>query len=233
MYSNTIVSNDDISRIWGNDGFRVFLSHKNQVKKETADLKDRLKTYGITCFVAHENIEPTLPWQNEIEKALFSMDALVALISEGFHDSDWTDQEIGVAFGRKVPIVSAKLGDNPRGFLGKFQALPCNWESAAEEIVKILIKNEKMIDAYINMVNNCNSFAEGNILSKLLPHITTLSESQISNLIFAFNENEQVAYSHGFDGTKPFEHGNGLVYHLNRVTDNQYEYTDDKKIRIK
>jgi len=233
MYSNTTVSDDDIMRIWRNDGFRVFLSHKSQVKKETADLKDRLKMYGVTCFVAHKDIEPTLAWQNEIEKALFSMDALVALISEDFHDSNWTDQEVGVAFGRKVPIVTAGLGGTPRGFIGKYQALPCTWESATENIVKILIKNEKMIDIYINVVKNCNSFAEGNVLSKMLPHITTLSQSQISNLISAFNENEQVAYSHGFDGTKPFEHGDGLVYHLNRVTDNQYEYTDDKKIRIK
>lgn len=83
------------------------------------------------------------------------------------------------------------------------------------------------------MVKNCNSFAEGNMLSKILPYITALARSQISNLISAFNENEQVSFSHGLNGNKLSEYGNGLVYHLNRITDNQYEYTDDYKIGIK
>jgi len=232
MYSDITISNDDIRRLWENDGFRVFLSHKSQVKKETADLKDRLKMYGVTCFVAHQDIEPTLAWQNEIEKSLFSMNALVALISEDFHDSDWTDQEVGVAFGRMVPIVTAGLGGTPRGFINKYQALPCTWESAAEEIVKILIKNDEMVDAYINMVKNSDSYAESNILSKILPSISNLSEPQISNLISAFNENAQVHNSVGFNEEKPSEYGNGLVYHLNRVTENLYEYTADNMIRI-
>ena len=45
-------------RIWGDEGFRVFLSHKSEVKKETAALKEGLRLFGISCFVAHEDIHP-------------------------------------------------------------------------------------------------------------------------------------------------------------------------------
>ncbi|WMW22771.1 toll/interleukin-1 receptor domain-containing protein [Methanolobus mangrovi] len=233
LNGNVFVSSADEKRIWGDGGFKLFLSHKTEVKTETAELKNRLKMYGVTCFVAHEDIRPTREWQNEIEIALHSMDAFVALLTDNFHESDWTDQEIGFAFGRGVPIVSMRLGRDPYGFIGKFQALSCSWESAPGEIVSILIKYDKMVDVYIDIVKNCKSFDEGNMLSKMLPHIDALSEQQISNLISAFNENDQVHYSLGFNGKKPYAHGYGLVHHLNRLAGNQYEYTEDNKIMLK
>jgi len=86
------VPQEATSRIWGGLGdFRVFLSHKVAVKKETAELKEKLACYGISCFVAHEDIHPTTAWQNEIENALATMDGFIALMTPDFHDSLWTD----------------------------------------------------------------------------------------------------------------------------------------------
>jgi hypothetical protein len=50
------------------------------------------------------------------------MDGFVALLTTEFHDSDWTDQEVGYALARRVPIISVRMGRDPYGFLGKFQA---------------------------------------------------------------------------------------------------------------
>src|ERR1017187_3416876 len=119
----------------------MFLSHKSEVKKETAILKDALRLFGIAAFVAHEDIHPTKEWQDEIENALATMDGFVALITSSFHESDWTDQEVGYALARSVPIIAVRLERDPYGFLAKFQALTANWESAPEGIVKLLIKN--------------------------------------------------------------------------------------------
>ena len=57
-----------------------------------------------------------------------AMDAFAALMTEGFHDSDWTDQEVGFALARGVPVIAVKLGRDPYGFLGKFQALRADWD---------------------------------------------------------------------------------------------------------
>ena len=75
-------------RIWGEGKFRLFLSHKSQIKTKVAELKKELEVYGISCFVAHKDIKPTKKWQDEIESALSSMDALVALMTEKFHNSN-------------------------------------------------------------------------------------------------------------------------------------------------
>lgn len=232
MTGQRAIAPEAASRVWGNEGYRVFLSHKNNVKKETAELKEKLKLLGISGFVAHEDIHPTKEWQNEIENALFSMDAFVALMTEGFHDSDWTDQEVGVAFGRGVPIISVKLGKDPYGFIGKFQALSCSWDTAAKEIVKILVRHDRMLNSYINAIVTCSNFEQGNTLSELLPHIDNLSDQQVNSLISAFNENEQVQYSFGFNGKKPRRYGDGLPYHLNRVTGRSYRLSHSGDIEV-
>jgi len=68
--------------------YRVFLSHKSGVKKEAAWVSEGLKPFGVSAFVAHENIHPTKEWQTRSENALASMDAFVALLTSKFHDSD-------------------------------------------------------------------------------------------------------------------------------------------------
>jgi hypothetical protein len=125
-------------RIWGTGKIRVFLSHKSEYKNETANLKEELSKHNITCFVAHEDVEPTREWQSEIENALFSMDVLVALMTEGFQNSRWTDQEIGIALGRGKRVISVNLGTAPYGFVGKVQALSSSWENLEKDILEIL-----------------------------------------------------------------------------------------------
>jgi hypothetical protein len=225
-----VVQQGTIRRIWGGDRFRVFLSHKSEVKHETATLKDELKLFGITCFVAHEDIEPTAAWQDEIQNALASMDGFVALMTEKFHDSNWTDQEVGYAVARGVPIIAARLGRDPYGFIGKFQGLACNWSTSAVEIAKILIQQEKMIKPYIGALRACVNFDSGNRLSKVLPNIKQLTASQIDELVAIYNENDQLRGSHGFSGALPSQYGDGLLPILNKLGRKQFRYAPFRKI---
>jgi len=222
-----------VNRIWGDEGYRLFISHKTEVKKETAELKEKLKLFGISGFVAHEDIRPTEEWQSEIENALFSMDAFVALMTEDFHESNWTDQEVGFAFGRGVPIISVKLGKDPYGFLGKVQAISCSWDMVAKEIVKILMPHDRMLNAYINAIRNCHGYRYdgANTLSELLPFIKRLSNQQASSLISAFNENGQVRDSFGFIGKYP-RYGDGLIPYLCRLTDKMYGFSRSGEIEV-
>jgi hypothetical protein len=103
------VTPDATKRLWTDGDFRLFLGHKAEVKREAASLKDALRYYGVSAFVAHEDIHPTKEWQDEIENALATMDGFVALMTSGFHDSDWTDQEVGYALARGVPIIAVRL----------------------------------------------------------------------------------------------------------------------------
>ena len=213
-------------RIWGEEGFRLFLSHKSEVKKETSELKDQLQMFGVSCFVAHEDILPTKAWQNEIEVALASMDGFVALMTTDFHESDWTDQEVGFAFATGIPMIAVRLGKDPYGFIGKFQALSCEWSTAAKEIVRILINDDRMFSAYVSALRKCQSWESGNTLAHALLGVEKLNRNQVNDLVSAYNETKKLHGSFAFNGTKPRYFGPGLVSFLNKFGPQKFRYVE-------
>jgi hypothetical protein len=93
-------------RYWPDDSkFRLFISHISADKKNATRLRECLKQYHISGFVAHEDIAPSDHWQVEIERALHSMGAFLAFLTPGFSKSFWAQQEIGFAVARGVYII--------------------------------------------------------------------------------------------------------------------------------
>ena len=210
------------------DGYRVFLSHESSIKGNLHLLKDSLADYGISAFVAHEDISPTAEWQEVIRSALLSMDAFVALVTKKFHQSLWTDQEIGYALCRGIKIIPVKVdGTDPYGFIAKFQGLSCKWTDMPIEIVKLLIDQPDMTTAYINALHHCESFDQGNRLAQLLEYIGEITSEQAEGLIRAFNKNPEIGGSYGFNGERPTQYGIGLAKHLNRLTGKTYRHIQD------
>jgi hypothetical protein len=114
MSHRRTVTPGSAKHVWGNNHrFRLFLSHKAEAKshkaeakREVARLKKALRVLGVSAFVAHEDIDPTEAWQDVIEDALLTMDGFVAVMTKDFHDSEWTDQEVGFALARGVPTIA-------------------------------------------------------------------------------------------------------------------------------
>lgn len=103
-------SNNDRISPWQAGTFRLFLSHTTENRHRAGALRRGLARWGIDAFVAHDTIEPTRDWQETIEVALGTCDALLALLTPDFVTSRWCDQEIGFAVARKVLILPVKLG---------------------------------------------------------------------------------------------------------------------------
>jgi hypothetical protein len=214
-------------QIWGEEpNYKIFISHKAKDKLIASTLKENLKDLQVSCFVAHEDIVPTKEWQSEIEKALYSADAFIALLTKEFSESDWTDQEIGIAYARKIPIIPIRLGKDPYGFIGKIQGLKCDIENEYEEIISVLLGNNKrMVDHFITLVETSGSFDWSNKLSTFLSKIGELDSEQIHRLINAFKTNSEVSYSFGFRGEKAYKRdlfSKGLYYELKRITGKDY-----------
>lgn len=128
---------------------RLFISHISKDKAVAQRLKEALAHHSIAGFVAHEDIEPTEAWEREIERALLNMDAMVAVLTDGFHKSHWCQQEVGFALGRGAKVISFKWGEDPVGFLSKDQALPRRNRTAeqiAAEIDRLLAKDARTAD---------------------------------------------------------------------------------------
>lgn len=160
---------------WEPHHFRLFLSHLSSYKKNVGSLQSALKNYGISAFVAHVDIEPTREWQDEIEAGLFSMDALAAILMDGFQKSKWTDQEVGVAFGRGVLVVPLIHGLNPYGFIGKYQGLKTEGKTVkqvADEIFKVLVASPKTKAKMLtSIVDTTLQAADENIALEKLQHL--------------------------------------------------------------
>lgn len=98
---------------------------------------------GIPAFVAHEDIQATREWRDEVEAGLETMEVLVAVVEPGFRESDWCAQEVGFALGKKVEVIPLRAGLDPFGFFGKFQGIQIkgkNPQTVADELAQILLK---------------------------------------------------------------------------------------------
>ena len=119
------------SSYWKVGYYKVFISHVSKYKESASNLKLLLEPYGISAFVAHEDIKPSKEWEVEIEKALFSMNALCAILTPDFCESSWCDQECGYAFGRNVLTIPIEKGQLPYGMFGKIQAIKSEGKNAS------------------------------------------------------------------------------------------------------
>lgn len=205
---NDILPDTDTEhKIFNKDTFGLFISHRDGFKKEANQIKESLRFYGISSFVAHEDIEPSDEWIKEIEKALFSMDALLALLSDGFSSSVWTNQEVGVAYGRGKFILSVRLGEDPKGFVGKFQALRLKSSlenEIAEQIASHLLVHprtkQKMQYAYFTALANTTTWAQSERWAKMLPVITSSTIELVNILINSYNGNSQAYDCYALNG---------------------------------
>jgi hypothetical protein len=191
--------------IWDSGMLRLFISHVHTHKARVAVLKGHLKTLGISGFVAHEDIAPSLEWQAEIDLALRTTQAALALLTADFHESKWTDQEVGVAIARGVLVIPVNLGVVPYGFMGKYQALAASLdhpEALADEVFAILSKRPGTIAAMreglVTALERANTYKAAKKVAKLLVAIQRdFTEVQVSRIRAALADNDQVSNAIG------------------------------------
>lgn len=190
------------SSYWKVGYYKVFISHVSKYKSSASNLKLMLEPYGISAFVAHEDIKPSKEWEVEIEKALFSMNALCAILTPDFNKSSWCDQEVGYAFGKNVLTIPIDKGQLPYGMFGKIQAIKSNGKNAnqiAEGVFNAIIDNDKSRIEYIhslmNLILNSKSEELINQWISVLLRINTIERadleyfySHVSDIVTLINE---------------------------------------------
>lgn len=194
----------DLPEFWQDGHFRLFISHIAEHREEASELQQALRTHYISAFVAHSDIEPTHEWIDDIIAALKSAEALIALLQEGFHESRWTDQEVGIAIGVGIPVISLSYDLNPYGFIGRYQALRTgekDVETLAEEIATILVRHPKtrrrMAEATVTRFANSNSFENAKRNMTRLEKLEYWDPSLSDRALQALEENRQINHSWG------------------------------------
>ena len=194
---------------WEDGMFWLFLTHVATQKQAAHSLKSCLRFYGVDAFVAHDDIQPGKEWRFVIESALHSCDALAGLLHEGFRESAWCDQEVGIAWGRGIAVVPIQFDLLPYGFFGSVQAVnnaatkpP---KTLARNLVQVLLKDkrtsDKLTKAIVNELACAASFGQANDLSRILAkEAPLLSKDQAAQLRKAEKENDQLQKAYDFDG---------------------------------
>ena len=149
---------DDVAHIWNTDKLRFFVSHRDKHKVSANKLSGDLESYGISCFVAHDSIQSMSTWKNEIMKALQTMDACLCFITNDFYESEWTNQEIGFALAKGVPIYLYSVDKtDPKGFKMDTQAIKAGFPDLVTCIKKDFSTHNKFKNTFIqNFTDSIN-----------------------------------------------------------------------------
>jgi len=150
--------------------------------------------------VAHEQIHPSLEWQQEIERALRTMDAMVAMVTPDFPKSKWTDQEVGFALGRGLLVIPIRLGLDPYGFFGKHQAVRGTGRKAREiaaDIYEALAVNPltqaRMVGPAVDRLVVSSSFRNAEANARRLLRFPRVNPEQLRRVEQACLENGQIS----------------------------------------
>lgn len=189
---------------WKEGHLRLFLSHLAEHRKFAGELKNALSSYGISCFIAHDDIEPTSEWEDEILLALSTCEVLIALLHAGFKSSNWTDQEVGFCMGRGIPSFSVRFDQDPYGFIGRFQAFNGGGKDAeglAKDIFDKLRTHKqterRMAEIIVSRFENSHSFQNAKQNMTLLEELETWHPSFSDRISKAVKSNSQVSGSWG------------------------------------
>lgn len=193
-----------IPQFWAPDQFRLFISHISSFKARATTLRQFLSGYHVSGFVAHETIDPGELWQREIEAALSTMHALTALITPGFGDSAWTDQEVGWALGAGIYVLPVRRGADPYGFIGQVQSLQGRGKTVSEvgdAIFQVLLHTEAtrepLLEALVSGFEKSDSYAEARRNIGLIERARSIPESLIQRVEVAVKSNDQISDSFG------------------------------------
>lgn len=225
---------EDLTRVWGSSqNIKVFISHRDTYKIHAHNIKKLLERIGISSFVAHDDISPTEEWQKEILIALQSMDIFLAYISNDFFASFWTNQEVGFALGRNIPILPFKVNMDPNGFISNIQAKKYITDSFINDFIDMLINMRplsknlyiSLFDILISNFADSYSFDTAANRFKLIEKAKTLEPHQIQAIIDAFHENGQIKgcfYLNGYKLERKINKGL-ICSKLNEWTGEKYE----------
>ena len=187
-------------RLWRPKTIRAFISHSDAAKKYANQLAAELDIHGISSFVAHDAIEPDEDWQDEIELALQSMDVMLAFITDDFFESAWTNQEIGYALARKIPIISIKVGkQDPAGFIRNRQAIHGTIHNiefvalqARNTLKKRLLRSARYRECTLHRFMDARSFKEAGNAFEDVKSLSNITDREVENLVQSFNSNNQL-----------------------------------------
>jgi hypothetical protein len=178
---------------------QTFISYASDIKKTAGRIKAYLDRYGFNCFLAHEDIQPQTEWPKEIIAALEQCDLFLPLLTTGFIESFFCQQETGFAYCRDVEILPVMISKAPMGMIADLQAVKFNREDFESSCWKIVVHVGKkktlsrpVIDALIILFGESGTYNEAAERAKKILNEFDFSKEQIADIRKHIKRNYQI-----------------------------------------
>lgn len=162
-------------------------------------LKKSFERQNCEVFVAHDDIVPGSSWQDEIEAALQEAEIVLPLLTSGFRQSLWTDQEVGMAVAASKFIVPLRVDIIPYGFIARLQALrhdPKESYRTARRVIELAAGQgplrEKAMNSLAASFRQAGSFDSANELAAVLEKLGSVTVAQAEDILLGGAFNGQV-----------------------------------------
>ncbi len=192
-------SAETVSTVWEPGRLKLFASHLACHEEFVGKVANGLSRYGVKTFVAHQSIELSDEWQDVIEGALRTCDAMLVFLHDGFQESAWCDQEVGFVLERRVPILPLGFDLVPYGFMARFQGARCRDDSARDVTRKVIERLVTTSRAQVPLAEGLTaefeasgSYDRTRRLYELLTQLPSFKDEQLRRLEAAAETNDQV-----------------------------------------
>ncbi len=191
--------------------YDIFVSHSHEDYDQVKDFVDKLKEYGFSVFLAHRDIRPTTEWQNEILRVVNSTKVFITYITQSFKESDWCDQETGIAVAKGEKIIPINTPPHlPYGFIGKYQGIrlpnseernPMHIDTIGDKlsvsIVEALYEDPQTKDItkhkIFNQLKQIRSYHQTDLIFSVLEKVDLFSDEEKTAILNAYDTNNQIS----------------------------------------
>ena len=84
---------------------KVFISHSSKDREIADAICRHLESMGVSCWIAHRDIEPGADWTQGILKGIASSRLFVLVFSRHANDSEHVQREVGRACSLQLPVL--------------------------------------------------------------------------------------------------------------------------------
>lgn len=179
----------------------AFISYQHEDRDLAGKLKRLFDRIDIPSFLAHEDIEVSDEWRARLLDEMSKVTMFIAVLTARYFGSVWCAQESGIAAYRDgLVIVPLSFdGTNPQGFLSHYQAKKVDSQLVAlRDLLPGFLRQDRSqgLDIAVRIVSKSMNYrdAEANF-EALLPHLDSLSASQMKALLECAVSNDQVQHA--------------------------------------
>jgi hypothetical protein len=176
----------------------AFMSYQTEDRLVAARVSQLLGTIGIQAFMAHEHIDVSMQWREEILRQIGLADLFVPILSRHYYESIWCKQESGIAAFRRITVIPLSIdGSIPQGALNHIQSTLINPEAPvyANIFPGIALHHVGfLISAITQIIAQSGNYrsAESNF-DLITPYLPRATAPQIVELLNISQRNSQIA----------------------------------------